>query len=99
TRLQGDWSSDVCSSDLVAQLATLWGCSKQHVCTLIDRGHLPAVRIGSLIRLRPDDVREYETRRCLVQEPRDRNFRSHAEDAGTRSEERRVGKEGESLWW
>ena len=58
----------------VAQLAELWGCSRQHVYSLIEQGHLRAVRIGSLIRLRPDDVREYETRQCLVQKPGDRNF-------------------------
>ncbi len=43
----------------VAQLAAIWDCSKQHIYNLIQKGDLPAVRIGSLIRLRPDDVSEY----------------------------------------
>jgi excisionase family DNA binding protein len=69
----------------VAQLAQLWGCSRQHVYSLIEKGHLRAVRIGSLIRLRPDDVRDFETRQCRVQGPTDRNSPSRAEDAGTMS--------------
>ena len=51
----------------VAQLAKTWGVSRQHVYNLIDGGDLHAIRIGSLIRIRPEDVEEYENRQCLVQ--------------------------------
>lgn len=46
----------------VAQLAQAWGCSRQHVYNLIEEGKLRSVRIGSLIRIRPEDAREYECR-------------------------------------
>ncbi len=48
----------------VAQLADAWGCSRQHIYTLLSRGELRAVRIGNLIRFRPEDVADYESRQC-----------------------------------
>jgi excisionase family DNA binding protein len=44
----------------VAQVAERWGCSRQYIYNLINRGTLPAFRIGSLIRLREGDVTQYE---------------------------------------
>jgi excisionase family DNA binding protein len=44
----------------VAQVAERWGCSRQHIYNLINRGTLPTFRIGSLIRLREEDVTQYE---------------------------------------
>ncbi|MEG3348366.1 helix-turn-helix domain-containing protein [Novacetimonas sp. GS1] len=46
----------------IADVASTWGCSHQHVRNLIKRGELPAIRIGSLFRIRPDDVVAYENR-------------------------------------
>ncbi|RFD20121.1 DNA-binding protein [Komagataeibacter melaceti] len=46
----------------IADVASAWGCSHQHVRNLIKRGELPAIRIGSLFRIRPDDVEAYENR-------------------------------------
>lgn len=46
----------------VAQLADTWGVSRQHVYNLIERGELQAVRIGALVRIRPEDVEAYECR-------------------------------------
>src|SRR5665213_2968487 len=55
----------------VAQLARTWGVSRQHVYNLIDKGDLRVLRIGSLIRIRPEDVEEYEGRQCQAQNHRD----------------------------
>lgn len=44
----------------VEQVARLWGCSSHHVRALINRGELKAMRIGRLIRIRPEWVKEYE---------------------------------------
>ncbi|WP_308721482.1 helix-turn-helix domain-containing protein [Komagataeibacter xylinus] len=55
----------------IADVATAWGCSHQHVRNLIKRGELPAIRIGSLFRIRPDDVVAYENReKCQTDQPR-----------------------------
>src|SRR5256885_7748356 len=83
TRLQGDWSSDVCSSDLGIQPS----------------GHLT---IGNYLGALKQWVRvqeKYESFYCVVdlhaitvqQDPQ-------ALCSGTRSEERRVGKECRSRW-
>src|SRR5205807_6764621 len=82
TRLQGDWSSDVCSSDL-GWLMSIWPLSR---------------------RFNPDNVRA--ARRVLLENLRDNGQIdiSHPLDEGVinaengkgRSEERRVGKEGEA---
>lgn len=52
----------------VAQLATLWGCSRQHVYNLLDAGKLNCIRIGDLIRFRREDIEEYE-RTCQPAQP------------------------------
>lgn len=41
-------------------LALRWGCSPAHVRRLINSGVLPAFRLGILIRIRPQDVEDYE---------------------------------------
>lgn len=48
----------------VADVANRWACSNQTIHNLIRRGDLPAIRIGALYRLRPDDVLAYENREC-----------------------------------
>src|SRR5256885_7467423 len=81
TRLQGDWSSDVCSSDLLAKP--------------------PWIRV----RAATPGSRFHEIKKIL----RDQNLHTVCEEAscpniaecfgnGTRSEERRVGKECRSRW-
>src|SRR5256885_10761818 len=82
TRLQGDWSSDVCSSDLGGRY-----------CVIVDRKlELPemsariadrALENGKLVRPARDHVAGFGQKHSNV-EPR--------------SEERRVGKEGRSRW-
>ena len=41
-------------------LAELWGVSSKTVRKLVNSGELPHIKIGSLIRIRPDQVAEYE---------------------------------------
>lgn len=41
-------------------LAELWGVSSKTVRKLVNSGELPHIKIGSLIRIRPDQVTEYE---------------------------------------
>lgn len=47
------------------ELAGLWGCSANHVRTLIHRGELRAFRLGRrLLRIPPSAIGEYE--RCQM---------------------------------
>src|SRR5256885_10874229 len=82
TRLQGDWSSDVCSSDLPGQAL---GGGRLHGC--VSRGKQRGV---TRRRLAPSGSRFGVTLRAAR--------RLIATVAALRSEERRVGKEGRSRW-
>lgn len=44
----------------IQTLAELWGVSSKTVRRLVNSGELPHIKIGSLIRIRPDQVAEYE---------------------------------------
>ena len=44
----------------IAKIADRWDCSQQHVRKLIERGELPAFRIGRLFRVNASAVRAYE---------------------------------------
>ena len=44
----------------IQTLAELWGVSPKTVRRLVNSGELPHIRIGTLIRIRPDQVAEYE---------------------------------------
>jgi excisionase family DNA binding protein len=46
----------------VKQLADAWGCSRQHVYSLVQGGQVNCLRIGDMIRFRPEDIRAYEAR-------------------------------------
>src|SRR5256885_9594754 len=85
TRLQGDWSSDVCSSDLLRITAALIAA---------DTGY--GLWSESYIRLlqKPDDLLsvQEEIARAIVDALNVRLFTTQ------RSEERRVGKECRSRW-
>src|SRR5256885_11025036 len=82
TRLQGDWSSDVCSSDLSDQCRTATGSVQleSRLLHLSDRSRRKTPPLGGP-RLR---------RRWPLRSPLDQSDR--------RSEERRVGKECRSRW-
>ncbi len=44
-----------------SMLADRWACSERHIRNMIDRGELPAFRLGGkLIRIRPEDVEAFE---------------------------------------
>jgi excisionase family DNA binding protein len=45
-------------------LAARWLCSERHIRNMIDRGELPAFRLGGkLLRIRREDVEAFEARR------------------------------------
>src|SRR5256885_4698254 len=92
TRLQGDWSSDVCSSDLRG------GAGAATWCTAAVRpgpgrsvGRLPRAAGGGLGRAGVSPVLQAgEAAILAARDPRAREEK--------RSEERRVGKEWRSRW-
>lgn len=49
------------------QLARRWGVSAQHIRDLIYKGDLPCFRVGRLIRISAEAVREFE---CQISEPK-----------------------------
>jgi excisionase family DNA binding protein len=53
----------------VAEQARIWGVTPQHVYNLIRDGRLPHIRIGNVIRLRAEDVADYENRPWQDPEP------------------------------
>src|SRR5256885_851385 len=89
--LQGDWSSDVCSSDLRREIAARLGYQdrpgSQGVERFTNHYYLHAKPVGDLtpifIAALEDSHRRKPKLAALWQ----------------RSEERRVGKEGRSRWW
>src|SRR5256885_11046593 len=82
TRLQGDWSSDVCSSDLPGALEVARRC----VCIKVQRQADSACLWGT----KPQNL--------LGQRGRDGDCSRVHTSPTTRSEERRVGKECRSRW-
>ena len=53
----------------VAQVAGLWGCSRQLVYNLVARNELAVIRVGSLLRFRKEDIRAYEEARATPAQP------------------------------
>jgi excisionase family DNA binding protein len=53
----------------VSQVAARWGCSRQHIYNMIRRGELPAFRVGSLYRLKAEDVIAHEERQIHAPVP------------------------------
>src|SRR5256885_10839660 len=82
TRLQGDWSSDVCSSDLTG--TKNWGVRR---VPLIPDARTLFSRIRNERSDEPLDAKVFRVREC-----------QKALDRACRSEERRVGKECRSRW-
>src|SRR5205807_4220699 len=83
TRLQGDWSSDVCSSDLCAAWTIASGDAWIPVCGRATPKSIPATSARAR--------REFGF-------GRDPFLRDLDQLQDERSEERRVGKEGRSRW-
>src|SRR3989454_3636171 len=83
TRLQGDWSSDVCSSDL--------GLFQAQVG---DRSDL----LDDLDLLLPSALQDDRELGLLLDRGRSRRAAGRPRRRGRRSEERRVGKECRSRW-
>src|SRR5256885_6365491 len=83
TRLQGDWSSDVCSSDLTSMLSA------------IDHVGLAVEDIDATLALYSGSLGMPLVHRETVDE---QGVEAALLDIGDRSEERRVGKECRSRW-
>src|SRR3989454_7127053 len=82
TRLQGDWSSDVCSSDLA---------DASRLVAIRERASLPG-------RMMPFTSAALASAIASIQAYRPKIIAIDAIFAETRSEERRVGKECRSRW-
>src|SRR5688500_20248427 len=82
TRLQGDWSSDVCSSDLPDRAPA----RGQDVAVLVEHDH----GLATLLEQHLAAHRIWIHHSVTTPSPRVSTFR--------RSEERRVGKEGRARW-
>lgn len=54
----------------VTTLAAKWNCSKGKVRSLISSGQLNCLHLGTMIRIPPDFVQEYEEK-CLNKKPPD----------------------------
>src|SRR5205807_3988273 len=96
TRLQGDWSSDVCSSDLATALARTHEDDAPHLI------YLPERRV-SLDQIAADVERVYRRLGRVViavcegqLDEKGTPFGADVDRA--RSEERRVGREGRCCW-
>src|SRR5256885_5597564 len=91
TRFQGDWSSDVCSSDLPQAVAgrprqgqaRAAGSRRREVAGRFERRAVPALDIDVLVFVEGDERGAATRERALGE---------------LRSEERRVGKECRSRW-
>src|SRR5256885_9495557 len=84
TRLQGDWSSDVCSSDLV-----LAGAAVGISLAVTGKSGSSSVSVPTRGSLASAPLSEAAAAYRLF---------SGISEHGNRSEERRVGKEGRSRW-
>src|SRR3989454_11417795 len=95
TRLQGDWSSDVCSSDLVRG-----GCDPGPVGRGRSGGRGPAHAAGAAGMNDTIDVTVNGERRAVARGATLLELLRTLEldPRVVRSEERRVGKEGRSRW-
>src|SRR5205807_3646792 len=97
TRLQGDWSSDVCSSDL--------GCVVGREEGPIERRHAPEPWIVTLAGVPEMDVgvdylhRVHAALLARTRSSATANTMMLPMMISWRSEERRVGKECRSQWW
>src|SRR5205807_7756235 len=94
TRLQGDWSSDVCSSDLSPAPAAA-ASRRQHA--LLEMQDLPRL-LGRVRVVCHHDDRLVEFVVQALQQPQD-FLGGLLVELSRRSEERRVGKEWRSWGW
>jgi excisionase family DNA binding protein len=51
----------------LAELASQWRCTQQHISSLIKRGSLSGVRIGRRVIVRQESVRSFEERHATAQ--------------------------------
>jgi excisionase family DNA binding protein len=50
----------------VAELADLWRCTAKHIYNLVDRGDLPAVRIGKRVIVARNAALAYSEKRATM---------------------------------
>src|SRR5690606_40204176 len=88
TRFSRDWSSDVCSSDLI-QVVEIPGLEIRRRQQVVERGSQPAQEVAAIPRILEQETREDARASFAVVQDR-------AVAVDLRSEERRVGKEWRS---
>src|SRR5205807_6543975 len=99
TRLQGDWSSDVCSSDLDGEVQN---DIKKHNFNAEPPLEAPGLLASLILSLVVGGLRYGVTKsgwRTLVKRPPAPRSAGSPSSGALRSEERRVGKEGRSPRW
>src|SRR4051812_50163777 len=94
TRLTCDWSSDVCSSDLI-RCRALGNVSSHHVSISQIVAEGAAARILAALLAHPEDANVVE---CCCHALGNIMHDTPLIDEKFRSEERRVGKEGRCRW-
>src|SRR5207248_6197476 len=93
TRSYGDWSSDVCSSDLSYRPSTLWTAMKEHLCLMLTHHLISlAIRLGFMVPLNFERTLIHRSTK-LWDKPAGFVWTINKNKRDGRSEERRVGKE------
>src|SRR5205807_6324191 len=91
TRLQGDWSSDVCSSDLAAEIVTRGFASESIAADISSQGR--DVMSKTLRESSTEEMRDYGVVKEKIRQDLKRFIVKSTSRRPMRSEERRVGKE------
>jgi excisionase family DNA binding protein len=85
----------------VKQVASLWGVAPHTVYNLLERRELACVRIGRTIRVRDEDIEEYERRKCQAVNDNTPEIRTYGDThavSGTSTAQTDVVRLGRVMW-
>src|SRR5207248_4978989 len=97
TRSYGDWSSDVCSSDLTVGGGTTLPYARSWLSLMSCAGAGKVYRFAQIVAAATLAL-EISASAAMATAGSREFFRAHHERGGLRSEERRVGKGGRYRW-